>query len=202
MRIRGGFQFFLAPTAAWIAAVPAHAGLIEFTDRAEWEAAVGSFTTIDFTGFPEFTLITTQYQDLGVTFTDGDDFTRFNPSAFVNDGWGLNGGIGGDIDLSFETPQRWIAVDFPGEMRLFLFSGGKLIYFSSVFSAGADGIGGFGGLVSSEPFDAAVILDPIDDFVFIDDLHFGVPAPAGLWLLTLAGLWHARRRRRCGATGG
>ncbi len=192
--IRRGLQPMFVAIPIWIATAPAHAGVIEFTDRAEWEAAVGSFTTIDFTGFPEFTIITTQYQDLGVTFTDGDDFTRFIPSAFVNDGWGLNGGIGGDIDLSFETPQRWIAVDYPGVVRIFLFSGGELIHFGT-FSAGPDGSGGFGGLVSSQPFDSVALLDPIDDFVFIDDLHFGVPAPASIWILAVAGIWHGCRRR-------
>ena len=193
--IRRGLQPMFVAMPIWIATAPAHAGVIEFTDRAEWEAAVGSFTTIDFTGFPEFTIITTQYQDLGVTFTDGDDSTTFIPSAFLNDGWGLFGGFDGDIDLSFETPQRWIAVDFPGDVRIFLFSGGELIHFGT-FSAGPDGSGGFGGLVSSQPFDSVALLDPIDDFVFIDDLHFGVPAPASIGILALAGIWHSRRRRR------
>ena len=193
MRIREGFQFFLAATAACIAAAPAHAGILEFTDRAEWEAAVRSFTTIDFTGFPEFTIITTQYQDLGVTFTDGNDSIDFN-DAFLNDGVGLRGGSFDDIEISFTTPQAWIAVDFPGVVRIFLFSDGELIHFST-FGAGPDG-GGFGGLVSTEPFDSVVLTDPLDDFVNIDDLHFGVPAPASIWILALAGIWHGRCRRR------
>ena len=172
-------------------ALPTHAGVTEFIDRAEWEGAVGEFTTIDFTGFPEFTIITDQYQDLGVTFTDGNDVTFFTPS-FVNDDWGLVGN--GDIHLSFERPQVWIGVDFPGSIRVLLFSGGELIHFSSIFAA--DPVGGFGGLVSSELFDAAVILDPFDDLVFIDDLHFGVPAPPSLALLALGAAWFGRRRRR------
>ena len=176
-------------------AVQAQAGVTEFSDRAEWEAAVGQFTTIDFTGFPEFTIITDQYQDSGVLFTDGNDSIVFNEGSFLNDGVGLRGGLFDDIELSFSTPQGWIGVDFPGGVRVLLFSGGELIHFSSIFSAGPDGVGGFGGLVSTELFDAVVILDPFDDLVFIDDLHFGVPAPGGLMLLALAGIWPRRRRR-------
>ncbi len=175
---------------ALLISASAHGGVQEFTDKDEWIDAVGEFTTIDFTGFPEFTIITDQYQDLGVTFTDGNDVTFFTPS-FVNDDWGLRGN--GDIHLSFDRPQGWIGVDFPGAIRILLFSGGELIHFSSIFAA--DPVGGFGGLVSSDLFDAAVILDPFDDAPFIDDLHFGVPAPGGLMLLALAGICPRRRRR-------
>ena len=173
-------------------AVQAQAGVTEFSDRAEWEGAVGQFTTIDFTGFPKFTIITDQYQDLGITFTDGTDAIRFSLNVFPNDNWGLDGND--DIHLSFATPLGWIGVDLPGVVRVLLFSGGELIHFSSIFTAGPDGVGGFGGLVSTELFDAAVILDPFDA-VFIDDLHFGVPAPGGLMLLALAAIWPRRRRR-------
>jgi len=189
MSVRLTFRLLVLAALGW-PALPAHAGVTEFIDRAEWEGAVGQFSTIDFTGFPAFTIITDQYQDLGVTFTDGNDVTFFTPS-FVNDDWGLRGN--GDIHLSFDRPQGWIGVDFPGFIRVLLFSGGELIHFSSIFAA--DPVGGFGGLVSTELFDAVVILDPFDDAVFIDDLHFGVPAPGGLMLLALAGIWPRRRRR-------
>ena len=173
-------------------ALPAHAGVTEFIDRAEWEGAVGQFSTIDFTGFPKFAIITDQYQHLGVTFTDGTDRIRFS-NAFPNDNWGLGGN--GDIHLSFDRPQVWIGVDFPGAIRVLLFSGGELIHFSSIFAAHP--VGGFGGLVSTELFDAVVILDPFDA-VSIDDLHFGVPAPSALPLIALLGGWLARRRPRDG----
>ena len=172
-------------------ALPAHAGVTEFTDRAEWEAAAGQFSSIDFTGFPKFTIITDQYQGLGVTFSDGTDAIRFS-NAFPNDNWGLDGND--DIHLSFERPQAWIGVDFPGFLRIFLFSADELIHVSSVF-AEPGGVGGFGGLLSSEPFDSAILTDPGDDAVFIDDLHFGVPSPAGLMLFALVGIWPRRRRR-------
>ena len=167
-------------------------GFIEFTDKEEWIAAVGAFTTIDFTGFPDGTFITDQYADLGILFTDGNDNIFLSDNGFPNDGAGLFGGGFTPIAVSFDSPQAWIAVDFPGLMQFELFSGGKLIYTSSVFS---DFQSRFAGLVSSELFDTAVILDPADHAVFIDDLHFGVPSPGAIALLALGGLFFTRRRR-------
>ena len=58
----------------------------EFFDRDEWIAAVGQFTTADFTGFPHGMFVTDQYSDLGVQFTDGNDSIFVNENAFPNDG--------------------------------------------------------------------------------------------------------------------
>ncbi|MCZ6735990.1 MAG: hypothetical protein O7C65_09385 [Planctomycetota bacterium] len=165
----------------------------EFTDKDEWIAAIGgedAFLTVDFVGFPNGTFITDQYADLGILFTDGNDSINFSPTAFPNDAWGLDGN--GHISVSFDTPQAWIGVDFPGDLQIDLFSEGRLIH-TSVFIAG--GIGNFGGLISSDLFDAAVLIDPIGVDAEIDDLHFGVPAPGALWLLAVAALLPRRRRR-------
>ena len=144
--------------------------VLEFTDKDAWINAVGDFTTVDFTGFPEGTFITDQYADLGILFTDGNDSIHFRPS-FVNDGVGLDGN--GNITVVFDTPQAWIGVDFPGDLQIDLFSEGRLIH-TSVFIAG--GIGNFGGLVSDQRFDMAVLMDfPLDFEAEIDDLHFGPP---------------------------
>ena len=89
-------QFALVSQAA--------ADVFEFTDKAEWLAAVGDFSTVDFTGFPHGTFITNQYTDLGLVFTDGNDSIFFNPS-FVNDEWGLDGNP--DIGIAFHQPQHW-----------------------------------------------------------------------------------------------
>jgi len=163
----------------------------EFTDRAEWETAVGVLTTIDFSGWPEFTVITDQYQDLGVLFSDGNDTILFS-NAFQNDGVGLGGTVD-DIELSFDAPQLWIAVDFPGLVQFELFHNGELIYVSTPID---DVPGNFAGLLSTEPFDVALISDPSDDAVFIDDLHFGVPAPPTLAVLAFGAVVTCRRRRR------
>ena len=68
----------------------AQADVVEFHERDEWEAAAGSFSTIDFTGFPDSTIITDQYLDLGVLFTQGNDNIELSGS-FPNDGSGLDG---------------------------------------------------------------------------------------------------------------
>ncbi len=170
-------------------------GIIEFTDKQEWEAAVGGFLTADFTGFAPGEFITDQYADLGILFTDGNDSINFSPTAFPNDAWGLDGN--GDISVSFDTPQAWIGVDYPGLLTIELYSEGRLFFTSNIYGGG---VGNFLGLVSESFFDAVVLIDPLDDAVFIDDLHFGVPAPGALWLLGLGALC-ARRRRRSGVTG-
>lgn len=172
----------------------ATAGVIEFTDRDEWIAAVGTFTTIDFTGFPEGTFITDQFSDLGVTFTGGNEHVALDGNAFPNDSAGLVSNFA-DIQFEFATPQFWIAVDFPGLIQFELFSGGQLVSTSSVFD---DILGSFAGLISTEPFDMAVILDPTDMTVGIDDLHFGppVPGPPTVAFLGLAGVFACRRRRQ------
>jgi hypothetical protein len=164
---------------------------MEFTDRDAWFDAVDLMTTIGFTEFPNGTFVTDHYEELGVLFTDGVDVIVCCGDNFPNDLAGLNGV--GSISLEFTTPQAWIALDFPGFAQFSPFSQGELIYTSSMF--GADPVGNFAGLISSQLFDAAILIDPADDAIFIDDLHFGVPAPAALWLLGLAALRPARRRR-------
>ncbi|MCI0364190.1 MAG: hypothetical protein L0Y44_04825 [Phycisphaerales bacterium] len=55
----------------------ATADVVEFTDRAEWVAAIGGFEqmqTISFFGYPSGTPLYDQYADLGVLFPDGNDY--------------------------------------------------------------------------------------------------------------------------------
>lgn len=168
----------------------ANGDVMLFSDRDQWQAAVGSSATVDFTGFPSGMIITDQYADLGVTFTDGDDRIFLN-SSFENDGAGLNGVF--DIVTEFSAPTYAIAVDFPGFIQFELFSGPLLIYSSP--PVGGGGTGWFVGLISDQPFDRAV-LDGVGAPAQIDDLHFGpVPAPASLALFGLAACF-ARCRRR------
>src|SRR5262245_12470984 len=58
----------------------------------EWQGMVDDFATIDFTGYPDGTPISTQYEGFGVTFA-GPSFI-FMSSGMVNDGWGLHGPSG------------------------------------------------------------------------------------------------------------
>lgn len=175
----------LATTAA------ARGGFIEFLDdEAGWLAAAGRFTTITFTELPKNTIVTDHYADLGILFTDANDNIDFG-GAFVNDLWGLDGN--GDINVVFDTPQAWIAVDFPGAIAFQLFRNGELIYSGGW---GPSGFGHFFGIVSTtELFDAARIIDPLGQ-AEIDDLHFGVPAPGALWVLAGMGVIGRGRRSR------
>jgi hypothetical protein len=190
MKIRAKHLGACAIVAIAGLAASSQADVLEFTDKAEWFAAVGPVTTIDFTGFPEGTFITDQFEDVGVLFTDGDDNVGYGCNSAPNDCWGLDGNEA--IHLAFLTPQRWIAVDFPGIVQFELYSGGELTYTSPWFGAG---VGLFAGLLSTEPFDMARITDPFDSQVGIDDLHFGVPTPGAVWLLGISALYSARRRR-------
>ena len=152
------------------AAATGSADVLEFEDKDQWIAAAGPFSTADFTGFPHATVITDQYADLGVIFTDGNDFVVCcSETTYPEDGAGM-AGIG-DINVSFDTPQHWIAVDYPGVMQFELYSGGESIYLSSQFFS-CPAVGCFAGLISYQPFVSARIIAPGGD-ADIDDLHFG-----------------------------
>ena len=199
MRLRKTIGLMAVVLSAGFGDRVAVCGVIEYFDRAKWEAAVGDFTTLGFTGFPEGTFITDQYADLGILFVGGGENINLQDDIFPNDGAGLNSDFV-DIVMEFATPQFWIGADFPGIIRIDLYNEGELFYSSIDF--GGPPIGAFGGLLSSDPFDMAVILNPVDLAVFIDDLFFGphIPAPGALWLLAVSALC-ARRRRRSGLTG-
>jgi hypothetical protein len=169
------------------------AGVQEFTSRAAWEAAVGgSFTTIGFTEYADGTIITDQYDSLGITFTDSNDSIVYAPPSFLNDSIGLGGGS--IITLSFANVQYWVAVDYPGALDFELYRRGELVYASGPF--GLSGAGHYAGIVSSVPFDTVILDDWFDEYVFIDDLHFGVPGPTALGaMLVGAGLVRTQRRR-------
>jgi len=170
-----------------------HAVIIEYDDKDEWQAAVGPFSTADFTGFPDNTPIDEQYAYLGVHFVDGEDYVLCcDEELFPEDGAGLDGNE--LIDLVFDGPMYWIAADFPGYLTIHLYYEGQLFYISNEFGVG--GVGNFGGLFSTEPFDRAGIWD-YDENVVLDDLHFGppIPAPSAMPLISAA-LLAARRRRR------
>jgi hypothetical protein len=145
-----------------------------FTDFGQWQSAVGPYSMITFTELPKYTLVTTQYQpELGITFTDGFDQIDYTPYAYPTDEWGLRGGSG--INVVFDIPRYWIGVEHPGFVAIDLYRDGILVFASECLPG--PGAGYFGGIVADEPFDEAVIVDPVgtDQLVFIDNLHFGAP---------------------------
>ncbi|MHC4349561.1 MAG: hypothetical protein ACYS15_13635 [Planctomycetota bacterium] len=174
-------------------AASAQGGVIEFTDKDDWLAAVGAFTTLTFTEFPDETLITDQYEELGVLFTDGNDtITCCDDIQYPNDGSGLYGN--GTIRLTFSAPQAYIGIDYWSTAGFHLYSEGELVYSTTAYFSG--GPGSFAGLLSSDFFDEALLtFNPALASVRMDDLHFGVPAPSTLGMF---GLYALRpRRRRC-----
>lgn len=174
--------------------VPA-AIISEFTDLPTYNAAVGPHTTIHFNDkIPGGAIITGQYLGEGATFNDGDDLIHFD-SNFITDGVGLNGS--GRIDISFSSLINHIGVEFPGALRIELYLGGSLLDTSSQFAG--QGTGFFGGLIST-PFDRVVLIDWVDNKVFIDNVHIGatIPIPPALWLfasglLGLAGIARCKK---------
>ncbi len=153
-------------------------GVVEFfQDRDGWMSAGGAFTSVDFTGLDEFTILSDQYENLGLLFPDHNDSIVRRSS--YSDGYGVyGGGFGEDgITTVFSQPKFWIAVDYPGRIVFRLFRKGELVYESSNHHSGGEIA--FFGLVSDEPFDTAFIFDPTFD-TFIDNLFFGPPCSVDL----------------------
>jgi len=181
------------------AADAASAGVVEYgnDDRDQWFADVGgpgNVSTVDFTGFDDFTPIDDQWAHLGVHFSGFVVTVGPSPIGFPNDSWGARGEP--DINVIFDEPMQWIAADVRGNMTIELYNNDVLIYTTGIMGGG--GGGNFGGLISDTPFDSVRIFDPLDSLVFIDDLHFGppIPAPASLLPLSLTAIASLTTRRQ------
>jgi len=181
-------------TTMLIPVAGAAAAVTEFINKSAWQTAAGEHASITFQGFPEHTLITSQFTSLGVLFADGTDRVLFNDSL-LNDGIGLHSSdiVIGTIRLEFTQPMTAVGSDFLGRIDILLFSQGTLIFDSTDFSTVQSR---FGGLISTVAFDAAVIRDPGDGVVVIDDLFFGpaVPGPGAFGVLGVIALYSRRRR--------
>ena len=166
------------------------ASTTEFSNKSAWQGAAAPFSTITFTEFPAGTVITTQYQDEGLTFTPGA--IENEPSIYPNDGFGLGNGV--PITISFDQDRNSIAFDFPGSLIIKLFNDGSLIYTSGIFGVG--GPGHFGGLISTNSFDQITISHAFSSNSSVDDMYFGAPVPAPASAILLLGLAACGRRRR------
>ena len=192
-------MFALGIAACGFIACHTSADVIEiFEDQAAWESALSAQESIFFNELGGgFIIVTDQYADLGVLFTDGNDF--INDAPTLPDGFALNG-MGTpfliDINLAFDRPRTAVAMDFPGTGQFQLFSEGELIY-TSTWDIAPPGETIFLGLLSDQPFDAVRILDPTGSLAFIDNVFFGdvIPTPGAMALFAVAALT-ARRRRR------
>lgn len=165
------------------------ASVQSYTDKSAWFNATGQATTIDFAGYPNGTpVLPEHYADIGIAFT-GE--ALFYLQDFQGDWAGIKAN-NNTLFAHFDVPQRAIAVDYPGTIRFRLFFDDELIYTSGTF------LHGFTGLVSDAPFDRVEFFRHSgSEFVFIDDLHFGlpIPAPGALGVFALAAFITRSRRR-------
>lgn len=181
----------------WLCTASAWGTVTIYENQTGWEDAVNNdFTTIDFTGWPDWTIITTQYSSLGIQFTDGSDRIRNNPELFPNDGSGLYGAVS-SITIEFSSPIYYLAHWYYAGSRLDLYYGGELIYTSPFFNP----LGPphhFVGFISTELFDEARIYAPNGGAINVDNLYFQspIPAPGALTWLGLAALVRCRRRSK------
>jgi hypothetical protein len=186
------FSTFLARGSV-LASVTVYSSVGNPNAKTQWQSAAGPYSTITFAelGLPSGTWLNEQYAYLGVHFTDGSDQIYQN-AGFLQDGWGLNGALD-ESTLKFDAPMTTIAADFPGTVKIQLYSQGTLIYSSPLL--GTSGLGHFVGLISTDPFDKAILTDI---GLFIDNLYFGppIPAPGALAMLALSALAAPHRRRR------
>jgi len=176
---------------ALMSAMPARAAVVEYTSKAQWQSAAGAYTTIQFNELPNGTWITDQYDHVGALFTDGSDQVFFNQNGFPNDGYGLNAAFD-ETTIEFTQSIFTIAADCPGGLRFTLFYRGVQTYLSSPFSGDPFA---FAGLVSDQPFDKVLIMDPSGG-TFVDDLYFGPPIPgSGAWAVVACFVLGGRRGR-------
>ena len=166
--------------------------------RIAWEAQVGEWSTLDFTGLPAGEFFPEDYylDDFGVMFGGGPRLASESEEVYLQDGHGvgvLPDSSGWHMDVFFDTPVHAFAVDFPGEIRFTLFFEGEVIAHLPGPYGGF--VGWFAGLISDQPFDRVRVWDT--DAFLVDDLRFGmvVPGPAtALVLLPGLGLLGGRRR--------
>jgi len=165
----------------------------EFFDFEQWENAAGEFTFIGFTEYPQGTILTDQYADLGINFTDNNP-TVLESDYFFEDGHGIwfDQPSGFDnIWVEFEEPITAIGTDLVGPLQIELFANGEPLNEPDPFG------GEFLGYVSDEPFDSAILLNP-GGSTTIDNLYFGppIPAPGALGLFAFGSIVLKPRRRR------
>ncbi|MCB9778659.1 MAG: hypothetical protein H6742_08870 [Alphaproteobacteria bacterium] len=146
--------------------VPAPPAATEYTTESSWVTAFGgSYTEIGFAELGSGVTVTTQYEDDGLEFTDGNDATLAYSS--VADGMLLNGN--GRIYIEFASPIDALLVEFAGGLVITAYDASDtVVYTSSNFGGG--GLGLFGGIISDTPFVKVELKDYVDDRVFIDNL--------------------------------
>ena len=151
----------------------ASAGATNYFSLDSWVAASGPYSSIDFTALPQGTLVTDQYEQLGVNFTDPDGGWVYFTSSFTSDGVGIFGYS--MTELTFDTPQHAIGAEALGVWSYRLYSGDTLLFTSQLFS---NQINYFEGLTFTSGFDRVQIVNALTGVGAIDNIYFStVPAP-------------------------
>jgi len=165
------------------------ADLYVYFDYDEWFAAANTVVTeIGFSGFPQGTPITDQYEDQGLVLSPwANIYANGNPNG---DGWGVHADAvpGGRFQAVLDAPRYAFAASWSGSDAPIFRMGEEVVAMS-------DDYGGspwlFVGYISDEPFDSVEFwITPS-----VDNIWFGapVPAPGALTLVLTIGI--ARRRR-------
>ena len=164
-------------------------------DFAGWHNATVSYKTCSFVEFPQNTIITNQYQNLGVQFT-GPNWNLVLDSAggFPQDGKGLNPNT--YLELTFDEPMHSIAAHGPGGWLFQLFLGETVVGLSPWWNGGSPN--GFAGFVTDISFDRVRLVSPSPGgIVFVDNVYFStVPGPSALLTAVLMMLGRVSRSRR------
>jgi hypothetical protein len=139
--------------------------------------------SISFGGLAEGSILGHQFADLGLRFTDGDDVI----ASYSDDGTGIFVVDGaGAITVQFDRPLLSLGIDFFGRLRIEPFRGDGRHGVAEDFP-----VGGFGGIISEEPFDRVVLSDFQDGRLEISALYFyPVPEPSTCALLLASLGWH------------
>jgi hypothetical protein len=193
-------KFIVSIALVGSSSTSAHASIVTYTNQSAWEVATGSSTYIGFNEYAVGTIITDQYQALGVTFTDGDDkIVSGDAGIFPVDGRGLRGywgqfGFHKPITAVFDAPRYSVAAHFSSGSIIQLYLGSQFVGQTGIFTPAFTGP--FGGITSTVPFDR-VVLDN-GSTIGIDSLFFGsaVPGPGGFGALALASVCLRGRRRQ------
>ena len=187
----------LVALVSHVTVAASHAGIVtEHIEFDEWSALAGDVTAVTFTEYPAFTVITDQYADLGVIFTDGNDFVGVHGTSVIDSHW-LSGSDSDSITVQFDAPRRAVGAHFPGVLFFELYNGDQLLYVSTQFPDIFSHT--FAGLVSAIPFDRVVLASwLLVPTATIDNLYFGPPVPApGILTVMAAGFLLRNKRRRC-----
>ncbi|MBU1698744.1 MAG: PEP-CTERM sorting domain-containing protein [Candidatus Eisenbacteria bacterium] len=198
------------------------AGFLLFEDMSLFMDSAGDLQHVDFTDLPDGTLLANQYQVLGLTFPQGDDY-GYTDDRFQLDEHGISGG-GEDpstIGFDFDEAIASFGIAFPGALQVEVFDYlGGLSLGSFVFGPNPTltprvGAYPFGGIIAEAGQEFGYVevtawanneADLLGRRADVDDLFFSnltpdvppVPEPAtiGLTLLGLSVLSLSRKRRK------